>query len=113
MNIFSSFAAFAVLAFVIYRLFFKPTVAIPANAFLVDVRSPSEFSSGSATGAVNIPLPDLEKSLDKFRNKEHIVVFCRTGMRSRQAQNTLKAKGIQNVINGGSWQSVNKAINQS
>ena len=34
----------------------KPAQDIPANAFLVDVRTPKEFSGGSAPNAINIPL---------------------------------------------------------
>lgn len=80
---------------------------IKSGAFLIDVRSKSEFQSGSAKGAVNIPLPLLESQIKKCQNKEYIVVFCRSGMRSAQAKRVLEKYGIQNVYNGGSWQNVN------
>ena len=54
--------------------------------FLVDVRSPGEFKSGSVKGAVNIPLNTLQSSLAKFKNKKGVVVFCASGMRSAQAK---------------------------
>lgn len=82
--------------------------AISTGAFLVDVRSKSEFSSGSVKGAVNIPLDQLETQLSKFQNKNHIIVFCRSGNRSAQAKNILNKNGIPNVINGGTWQNVNR-----
>ncbi len=83
---------------------------INQNVYLVDVRTPSEFSSGSADGAVNIPLDKIENQLQKFNNKKHIVVFCRSGNRSGQAKAILEKNGFQNVVNGGTWQNVQKVI---
>ncbi len=76
------------------------------GAFLVDVRSPGEFAGGSAKGAVNIPLDQVTQQLAKFKNKEHIVVFCRSGNRSGQAKSILENQGIENVTNGGTWDTV-------
>ncbi len=84
--------------------------AIASGAFLVDVRSTGEFSSGSAKGAVNIPLDKLPSQLNKFNGKNNVVVFCRSGNRSAQAKSFLEQKGITNVINGGTWQNVNSCI---
>lgn len=79
---------------------------IKKGAFLVDVRSKMEFDQGSVKGAVNIPLDSLQQHLAKFKNKEHIVVFCRSGMRSGQAKSVLNQNGFNNVTNGGTWQTV-------
>lgn len=87
------------------------TEAIQNGAFLVDVRTPAEFASGSVRGAVNIPLDNIQGQLAKFRDKKSIVVFCRSGARSGQAKHILERNGIQNVINGGTWQQVNQAKN--
>ena len=76
------------------------------NAFLVDVRTPQEFSSGSAKNAVNIPLSSIGNELDKFKNKQNIVVFCRSGNRSSQAKKILEQNGFQNVTDGGTWENV-------
>jgi rhodanese-related sulfurtransferase len=81
------------------------------GAFLVDVRTPSEFAGGSVKGAVNIPLDTIGKNLEKFKNKKNIVVFCRSGNRSGQAQAILKQNGISNVLNGGTWEYVNGLLN--
>lgn len=81
------------------------------GAFLVDVRTPGEFSGGSVKGAVNIPLDRVSSQLAQFKNKKNIVVFCRSGNRSNQAKSVLEQNGIQNVINGGTWETVNRALN--
>lgn len=83
---------------------------ISQGAFLVDVRTPGEFSQGSVSGAVNIPLDQLAQRLKEFEGKEQIIVFCRSGARSGQAEGYLKQQGL-NVVNGGTWQNVKKAKN--
>lgn len=84
---------------------------VKEGAFLVDVRSPAEFSAGSVKDAVNIPLDKLSSQLSKFKGKKNIVVFCRSGARSAQAKSILENKGFSNVINGGPVQKVNVAVN--
>lgn len=84
---------------------------IKEGAFLVDVRTPGEFSGGSVAGAVNIPLNTLPNQIAKFKNKKNIIVFCQSGGRSGQAKSILNQKGIENVINGGPWTTVNHAAN--
>jgi rhodanese-related sulfurtransferase len=85
--------------------------AISEGAFLVDVRTSAEFKSGSVKGAVNIPLDTISNQLAKFKNKKHIVVFCRSGMRSSQAKAILEKNGFDNVINGGTWNNVAALVN--
>jgi phage shock protein E len=84
---------------------------IKEGAFLVDVREPNEFASGSVKGAVNIPLGTVQNQLAKFKDKEHIIVFCRSGNRSSQAKSILEQNGFTNVTNGGTWENVNQFVN--
>lgn len=84
--------------------------AIAKGAFLVDVRSAAEFSAGSVSGAVNIPLNSIQEQLRKFKGKDNIVVFCRSGSRSSQAQSILLHNGFKGVINGVTWQNVNSIV---
>lgn len=82
------------------------------NIFFVDVRTPGEFSQGSVSGAVNIPLDQVQARIEEFKGKDEIVVFCRSGNRSSQAKSILEQYGITNVINGGSWEDVKKTYNK-
>ncbi|MBK9449430.1 MAG: rhodanese-like domain-containing protein [Bacteroidetes bacterium] len=86
---------------------------IRGGAMLVDVRSAEEFQTGSAPGAVNIPLNEIPANLAKFEGKDAIVVFCRSGNRSGQAQLFLKQNGIANVVNGGTWMDVAQLVQQA
>jgi phage shock protein E len=83
---------------------------IAQGAFLVDVRTPAEFASGHVKGSVNIPLDSVAKQINKFKGKENIIVFCRSGARSGQAKSILESKGFTNVVNGGSWTTVNQYV---
>lgn len=83
---------------------------ISEGAFLVDVRTPSEFASGSVKGAVNIPLDAVMQNLARFKDKKNIVVFCRSGNRSGQAKSILEQNGFKNVINGGTWEDVARLV---
>ncbi len=80
------------------------------GAFLVDVRTPAEFASGSVKGAVNIPLDTIQNKLSLFKDKKSVIVFCRSGNRSGQAKAILERNGISGVVNGGSWQNVAQYI---
>lgn len=83
---------------------------IKKGAFLVDVRTPLEFSEGHVSGSVNIPLDTIPANLEKFQGKGDIIVFCRSGNRSGQAKLILEANGISHVVNGGTWQYVNEFV---
>ncbi|MBP7184719.1 MAG: rhodanese-like domain-containing protein [Saprospiraceae bacterium] len=80
------------------------------GAYLVDVRTASEFASGHVTGSTNIPLQELNQNLSKLKNKKHIIVFCRSGNRSKMAKGLLKSKGFNNIIDGRTWTNVNKFV---
>ena len=86
------------------------TEALNGGAYLVDVRTPAEFSAGSVKGAFNMPLDAISKHLGKFAGKKSIVVFCRSGNRSSQAKRILDQNGINNVMDGGTWQNVQQLL---
>jgi phage shock protein E len=85
---------------------------IKEAAFLVDVRTEDEFAEGHVNESTNIPLDQVASQLEKFKEKEQIVVFCRSGNRSGQAKMILEQNGFKNVINGGTWQDVKEAVGQ-
>lgn len=84
---------------------------VKQGAFLVDVRTPAEFAEGHVKGSTNIPLDQVSNQMAKFKDKQNIVVFCRSGNRSGQAKSILEQNGFSNVTNGGTWQDVNAVLN--
>ncbi len=83
---------------------------IDQGALLLDVRTPMEFASQRVKGSVNIPLDQLPSQLSKLKGKKHIIVFCQSGGRSRQAKALLERSGFTNVTNGGGWMEVERSL---
>ncbi|HEX3009239.1 MAG TPA: rhodanese-like domain-containing protein, partial [Bacteroidales bacterium] len=75
----------------------------PSNEpLIVDVRTVREFAGGAYPGAINIPLDELPKNLDKLGNtSREIIVYCASGARSSYAQQYLTQNGFSHVKNGG------------
>ena len=73
--------------------------------YVFDLRSSSEFDSGTVSGAVNIQSTDLVKGNAQFKAKEEdkIVLICKTGSNSSSAAANLKREGFTNVsvLSGG------------
>lgn len=83
---------------------------IARGAVIIDVRTHEEFASGHIQGSKNIPLQVISgKVNDIIKLNKPVVVCCRSGMRSAQAQSILKAQGIE-VINGGGWASLSRQL---
>ena len=75
------------------------------DAFLLDVRSASEFASGHLPEAVNIPHTQLRARLDEVKAAaagRPIAVTCQSGVRSYIAHRILAAAGLQSSsLSGG------------
>jgi rhodanese-related sulfurtransferase len=80
------------------------------NGTIIDVRSPTEYQQGHATGSINIPLGEMNGSILKIRQmKAPIITCCRSGNRSSQATSILNKNSIR-TINGGTWQNVEQQL---
>ena len=69
------------------------------NKFLLDVRTPDEFSLGSLPGAVNIPLDELRDRLAELPKDKMIYTFCAVGLRGYLAYRILTQHGFDKVRN--------------
>lgn len=74
---------------------------IRENGYLLDVRTPIEFSSGHIEGALNIELDQLRNRLDEITLSKDapVYVYCQTGLRSYLAIKILQANGFGNLFN--------------
>lgn len=79
-------------------------VPVPANAVVVDVRTPAEFAGGHAPRARNIPLDRLPNEFPRLvpDKGQAVFLYCRSGRRSGLAEQQLRALGYTNVHNLGS-----------
>ncbi|MDR2915130.1 MAG: DsrE/DsrF/DrsH-like family protein [Tannerella sp.] len=82
-----------------------------SRVFLLDVRTPAEYSFGSITGAVNIPLDELRSRLNEIPTDKSIYIFCAVGLRGYLALKILSAHGFKNVKNlSGGYKTYSTAI---
>ena len=73
---------------------------------IVDVRTKEEFDSGHLEGALLLPVQELGERLDELPMDKPIIVYCRSGNRSRTAANILIDNGFTMVYDMGgisSW----------
>lgn len=68
---------------------------------LVDVRTPGEFASGHIPGAVNIALQTLPQQMAMLPKEQPIVLYCRSGARSREAAKLLTQGGFGEIYDLG------------
>ena len=75
---------------------------------ILDVRTPEEFADKHIPGAVNIPNETIgTEEIPELPDKDQLIlVYCRSGNRSKQASEKLAALGYTNVVEFGginSW----------
>ena len=80
-------------------------LATPENLrpFLVDVRTPKEFSLGHIPGALNIPIDDLRSSLNELPRDRDVAVYCQVGQRGYLATRILRQNGFSVSNIGGGY----------
>ena len=65
--------------------------------FLLDVRTPAEWTEGHIPGAFLIPLDELPARLSELPEDQDILIYCRSGNRSAQALSILQNAGFSTV----------------
>jgi rhodanese-related sulfurtransferase len=74
-----------------------------SGGILIDVREPSEVKQGKVKGSVNIPLGQLASRISEIPKEKSVYLYCRSGMRSKQAAKILLRSGYNSVqhLRGG------------
>ncbi len=82
------------------------------KAIVVDVRSLEEYNEGHIPNAISVPLETIGNEAEaKLKNKDDLIlVYCRSGRRSREAALRLIEKGYTNVIDFGGIQDWNGEV---
>jgi len=72
-----------------------------AETIIIDVRSPQEYKEGHISGAINIPEYELLSKANNILNNKtaRIIVYCKSGSRSKKAIKTFKKLGFTNLYN--------------
>ena len=70
---------------------------------ILDVRTPEEFAEKHIPGAINIPNETIgTDEIPELPDKDQLIlVYCRSGNRSKQASEKLVALGYTNIVEFG------------
>ena len=82
---------------------------------ILDVRTPEEYKGGHIPKAVNVPNEAIGKEPPKELpdKTQMILVYCRSGRRSKEAAQKLVAMGYKNVVDFGGIMDWKGALDKS
>ena len=74
-----------------------------AGYIILDVRTPEEFAEKHISGALNIPNETIgTEEIPELPDKDQLIlVYCRSGNRSKQASEKLASLGYTNIVEFG------------
>ncbi|MEE9509084.1 MAG: rhodanese-like domain-containing protein [Candidatus Bathyarchaeia archaeon] len=76
----------------------KSLVESNVSLIIVDVRTREEYDSGHIEGAILLPVSELEGRINELSKEEELLIYCRTGNRSSNSVNILKANGYTKIF---------------
>ncbi len=69
------------------------------NIYLLDVRTPQEYSQAKLAGSVLIPIGEFERRINEVPKNRPVLVYCAVGSRSKQVAGYLAQHGNKEVYN--------------
>ena len=77
--------------------------ALKEPTLIVDVRTAQEFAAGHFPGAINIPHEDIVQGIKESNvgKDQTVLLYCRSGNRSGQAEARLQSAGFSRAKNVG------------
>jgi rhodanese-related sulfurtransferase len=85
--------------------------ALRQGATIIDVRTANEFDQGKIRNSFNIPVDRININLERIRHMRRPIIICsNSDSETEQVISTLKANGIKDIHNGGSWTRLLKMI---
>jgi rhodanese-related sulfurtransferase len=83
------------------------------GAVIIDVRPAAAFDQGKVPGSINIPIDRIAINVERIKAMKKPVIFCGAyHIHSSSATKIMKEKGLKDVYDGGSWESVLKIFNK-
>ena len=76
------------------------------NYIILDVRRPDEYAEGHIPGAINVPNEEIGTAeIPELPDKSQLIlVYCRSGRRSKEASEKLVKLGYTNIVEFGGIQ---------
>ncbi|KAI8902980.1 Rhodanese-like domain-containing protein [Globomyces pollinis-pini] len=102
---------------IVSKSYVKSMVENPGSKILIDVREPGEYAEGFIPSSKNLSVQKLQVALTKENDEfkelygfekpskdDHIVFYCKSGMRSAVASKIAESHGFKNIYDySGSW----------
>jgi len=86
------------------------------DVLVLDVREQWEYDEGHIPGVTLIPMNEVPTRLNEIPTDKEVIVTCRTGNRSGQVAEFLRAQGYNNIHNmqGGivAWEAAGLPVDQ-
>ncbi len=80
------------------------------GAVVLDVRTETEWNEAHGKRAKHIVLDSIPENVEEIKSwNKPIIAVCRSGARSGKATKFLQGHGID-IINGGSWDTVDQYL---
>ena len=78
-------------------------MAQETDYIILDVRRPDEFAEGHIPGAINVPNESIGTAeIPELPDKDQLImVYCRSGRRSKEASEKLVKLGYTNIVEFG------------
>lgn len=74
-------------------------IAAGTGPFILDVRTPAEYSQGHIPGARLIPMDEIPLRCHELDPRREVILVCRSGNRSGQVQEWLWRQGYRGAVN--------------
>jgi rhodanese-related sulfurtransferase len=85
--------------------------ALRRGAVVIDIRTAHEFDQGRVIDSINIPIDRININLQRIRQMRRPVIICsNSDFENEKVINFLKANGVKEIYNGGSWTRVLRMI---
>ena len=80
-----------------------PMAAVDEPTLIIDVRTAEEFAAGHFPGAINIPHEEIVQEIEEYNvgKDQTVLLYCRSGNRSGQAEARLQSAGFSGAKNVG------------
>jgi rhodanese-related sulfurtransferase len=69
------------------------------NSLFLDVRTDAEFKADRIPRSIHIPLDELRERIHELPHDRHLILTCRSGVRSYAAYRILKQSGFRHLSN--------------
>ena len=76
------------------------------NYVIIDVREESEYNTEHVKGSINIPVGSIEDIEDRVAKSVEVIVYCKSGNRSKTAASRIVELGYEKVYDLGGITSI-------